>query len=202
MFSVKLERQESYSRSQLLMRAIFGWIYIYFPHFFILSFLQIWASILTFVAIISIIFTGRYPQSMFEFQTNLMRWSFRVQARMYHLADGYPPFSLDADTDTPQFEFEYPENLKRGSAILKLFFGWLYCGLPHGIALAVRSFISNILTFISFWVILFTGEYPKEFFEFNLGTLRWGMKVNAYLGFMTDEYPPFSGKEWTNERTN
>lgn len=202
MLSVQIERQQKYSRMELLMRTFLGWFYIYLPHGFALFFLQIWSAILTFIAFISIIFTGRYPQSMFEFQTNLMRWSFRVQARMYNLADGYPPFSFESDADSPQLEFDYPENLSRSGAVIKLFFGWLYCGIPHAIALSIRSFISMFLNFIAFWVILFTGEYPKSFFEFNLGTLRWGLKVNAYLSFLTDHYPEFSGLEWQNERDN
>ncbi len=200
MLTLKLEKQQSYSRFELLMRAMFGWLYINLPHYFILGILQIWGSILTFVALITIVFTGRYPQSMFEFQVSLMRWTFRVQARGFHLADGYPPFSFESSSDTPQLEFDYPENLSRSSALLKLFFGWLYCGIPHGLILVFRHIASSILTFIAFWAILFTGEYPASFFEFNLGTIRWGMRVSAYLGFMTDEYPAFSGQENNNER--
>jgi hypothetical protein len=30
---------------------------------------------------------------------------------------------------------------------------------------------------------------------FNVGTYRWVYRINLYLGFFTDKYPPFSGKE-------
>ena len=67
--------------------------------------------------------------------------------------------------------------------------------LPHGFALLFRTIASIILQFIAFWIVLFTAEYPKSFHDFNVGTLRWGIRVSLYMSFMTDEYPPFSGKE-------
>jgi hypothetical protein len=30
---------------------------------------------------------------------------------------------------------------------------------------------------------------------FNVGTYRWVYRINMYLGYFTDQYPPFSGKE-------
>jgi hypothetical protein len=49
--------------------------------------------------------------------------------------------------------------------------------------------------FIAWWVVLFTGKYPETWHAFNVGTFRWITRVQLYMGFMTDEYPPFSGKE-------
>jgi len=48
---------------------------------------------------------------------------------------------------------------------------------------------------IAWWVVLFTGQYPKGWHEFNVGTLRWSTRINMYMAFMTDDYPPFTGKE-------
>ena len=87
-----IQHQERYSRGELLLRTLFGWIYILIPHVFILMFVSLWGAILQFAAFWVILFTGRYPQSMFEFQVGLMKWSLRVNARMYNVSDGYPAF--------------------------------------------------------------------------------------------------------------
>ncbi len=51
------------------------------------------------------------------------------------------------------------------------------------------------MTFIAFWVILFTGQYPRGLFDFAVGFYRWQLRVTAYLGLLRDEYPPFSGQQ-------
>ena len=57
-----IKHQEKYSRGELLLRTIFGALYIYLPHGFILMFVGLWGGILQFVAFWVILFTGRYPQ--------------------------------------------------------------------------------------------------------------------------------------------
>ena len=114
---------------------------------------------------------------------------------MYNLSDGYPAFGVDATDEFTSLEVEYPETLSRGHLLLKTFFGGLYCGLPHGFILVFRILWGLILWFLAFWVVLFTGSYPAGWHEFNVGTIRWATRVNLYLYFMTDDYPPFSAKE-------
>ena len=90
---------------------------------------------------------------------------------------------------------EYPERLSRGLVVLKILLGWLYVGIPHGIILWLYGIAVGIVTFIAFFAILFTGKFPKGMFDFVVGYLRWTLRVNAYLGLLRDEYPPFSGEE-------
>ena len=93
------------------------------------------------------------------------------------------------------FTVEYPERLSRGMVLLKALFGWLYVGLPHGIILWLYGIVVGVVTFIAFWVILFTGKYPRGMFDFVVGYMRWSMRVTTYLSYMRDEYPPFTGEE-------
>lgn len=93
-----------------------------------------------------------------------------------------------------KLKVDYPEKLSRGILLLKVFFGWLYVGIPHGIMLWLYGIAVCVVTFIAFWAILFTGKYPKRMFDFVVGYMRWGLRVSAYMNFLTDEYPPFSGK--------
>ena len=93
------------------------------------------------------------------------------------------------------FTVEYPEKLSRGWLLLKVFFGWAYVGIPHGIILALYQIAVAVVTFIAFWVILFTGKYPKGLYDFVAGYFRWYVRVQAYTSFMRDEYPPFTNEE-------
>jgi hypothetical protein len=189
-----ITHQDLYSRAELLLRTIFGAIYIAVPHMFLLFFVGIWSAILGFVAFWAILFTGRYPVSMFEFQIKFISWHQRVLASLHNLVDGYPAFGLNGTSDKVKVEVEYPQRLSRGLVIVRLLFGLFYVGIPHGFCLFFRSIATAFLAFLAWWVVLFTGTYPASWHEFNTGTLRWTLRFSLYNGLFTDTYPPFSGR--------
>jgi hypothetical protein len=90
------------------------------------------------------------------------------------------PIRLDARLDEP---------LNRGLWLVK----WLLL-IPHFVVLAVLWVAFSVVTFIAFFAILITGQYPRSLFEFSAGVLRWTWRVNyyGYSALGTDEYPPFS----------
>jgi len=190
-----ITHQESYSRGELLLRSFFGFIYMIFPHAFIMLFCNIWSAILAFISWWAILFTGRYPQSFFEYQVKIIRWSVRLTARMRNLVDGYPAFMPAGSDDRTNVEVAYPENLSRGVLLLRAFFGGIYVILPHAFILFFRSIWGAILSFIAWWAVLFTGRYPESMHRFQVETIRWGARVNLYMSNMTDTYPAFNGRE-------
>ncbi len=67
------------------------------PHAFVLFFLWIAVFVVTVVAWFAVLFTGRYPQGIFDFVVGVLRWHNRVLGYAFVLStDRYPPFSLDA----------------------------------------------------------------------------------------------------------
>jgi len=189
---LSIAHQENYSRGELLLRSFFGFIYMTLPHAFLLFFCGIWSGILTFISFWIILFTGKYPQSFFEYQVGLIRWQTRLNARFYNLADGYPAFGIDAIDDAIQVDVPYPQSTSRGLTILRLLFGWLFVWLPHGFVLLFLSIGVNFAVFIGWWVILFTGRLPEGIHNFITGVMRWSTRVGLYMSYMTDTYPPFS----------
>jgi hypothetical protein len=65
------------------------------PHYFVLFFLGIGVCVCVIIAWFAILFTGRYPRSLFDYVVGVYRWSLRVEAYAFLLiTDEYPPFSL------------------------------------------------------------------------------------------------------------
>ena len=64
------------------------------PHYIVLWFLGIAALVCVVIAWFAILFTGRYPRSLFDFVVGVLRWWLRVVTYAFLLAtDRYPPFS-------------------------------------------------------------------------------------------------------------
>jgi hypothetical protein len=73
---------------------IFKWL-LAIPHYVVLAFLAIAVLFTTVFAWFAILFTGRYPESLFNFVVGVARWGTRVNAYAFLLTtDKYPPFSL------------------------------------------------------------------------------------------------------------
>jgi hypothetical protein len=181
------------------------------PHFFLLFFLWVTLFVLTVVAFFAILFTGRYPRGIFDFNLGVLRWTWRVGFYTYSAlgTDRYPPFTLDDVPDYPaRLEVAYPERLSRGLVLVK----WWLLAIPHYIVVgiflggtgyaATRVYpwfwgvayqfgLIGFLVFIAAVALLFTTRYPAGLFDFVLGLDRWVARVAAYVLLMRDEYPPF-----------
>jgi len=66
------------------------------PHFIVVGFLFLAEYIVIIVAFFAILFTRKWPRSMFDFTVGIMRWRTRANAYGYFwMTDKYPPFSLE-----------------------------------------------------------------------------------------------------------
>jgi hypothetical protein len=199
MFTFDVKYQQEYSRGELLLRTFFGIFYMILPHMFILIFVSIWASILRFVTFWAILFTGEHPRSMFDFQLGLIRWTTRLNARLWNIADGYPAFGMQGKDDATTVDITYPETLNRGMVVVRFLFGVFYVFIPHIFVLYFRALFVSILSFVGFWIVLFTGQLPQNFHEWIVGQMRWTTRLSLYMGYMTDEYPAFTGDKLPHE---
>ena len=178
------------------------------PHFIVLFFLWIAFAVVSVVALFAILFTGRYPRGLFEFNVGILRWSWRVGFYSYSAlgTDNYPPFTLEDVPDYPaRLEVEYPESLSRGLVLIK----WWLLALPQYLVVAVfvgggwaawtgndnfmwtSGGLIGLLVLFAGAVLLFANRYPRTLYDFVLGMNRWVFRVAAYTALMTDEYPPF-----------
>ena len=193
--TLSVDYPDRLSRGILLLKILFGWLYVGIPHGFVLYFYGIAAGIVMFIAFWAILFTGRLPRGLHDFLVGYIRWDLNVGAYMGLLTDEYPPFSGDESVTYPvTWSVKYPERLSRGTLLLKVLFGWLYVGIPHGIMLMLYGIAVAVVMFIAFWAILFAGRFPRGMYDFVVGFWRWSLNVQAYMSLLIDEYPPFSGE--------
>ena len=91
---------------------------------------------------------------------------------------------------------EYPVRLvipqKEEPDSWKVLFQWWLFVIPHWTFLAFLGVGVLVAWVISFFSILFTGEYPRILFNYIVGVQRWGIRVSCYMAMLRDEYPPFS----------
>ena len=182
------------------------------PHFIVLFFLFVALFLLTIVAFFAILFTGRYPRGIFDFNVGVLRWGWRVVFYTYNAlgTDRYPPFTLQPVPDYPaNLEVAYPEQLSRGLVLVK----WWLLAIPHYLVITIflgggfeahRGWDGDadrygwggpglimLLVFFAAIALLFTTRYPRGIFDFVMGLNRWVFRVAAYVALMTDVYPPF-----------
>lgn len=162
------------------------------PHLIVTEVLSTLRGILTVVSLVTVVFTKRIPRSIFDAITMTYRYEWRTISYALSLHDDYPPFDFtpaahdDGRQPSGQLTIQYPEHLNRWKPLYK----WLLA-VPHYVvclALAVASAVTVVTGAIA---VLVTGRYPERARRFLVAAYRYGIRVQAYVGLLTDQYPPF-----------
>jgi hypothetical protein len=166
------------------------WCVLAVPHYPILIGLYLLYPLVTIAAGIAILFTGRYPRPLFDFNVGVLRWSWRLMNYRFPMnsTDRYPPFTLASVPDYPaDLEVDYPERLANRAVLLQR---WLL-GLPQIILCwSLEPFLQTLCVVNAVW-LLCIGTINQGMFDLLMGIVRWRYRVAVYVSLMRDEYPPF-----------
>lgn len=147
------------------------------------------ASIAVFIAWFAIVFTGRYPEGLYNFNAGFLRMISRVNGFHYLLTDDFPPFGGEEDPAYP-VRVGIAPRLDRYSRA-KAFFR-LIIGIPVMILGWIQGLILGVVTFIAWFAILFTGKFPDGLFGPARSASAYMTRYAAYFMLMTEDWPPFS----------
>jgi hypothetical protein len=150
------------------------------------------AEIAAVIAWFAIVFTGRYPEGLYNFNAGFLRMSSRFNAFQYLLTDEFPPFGGEEAPDYPvRIGVPAPlgayDRLKTG---LRLIFG-----IPVYLLAIVQAIILSVCTLIAWFAIVFTGRLPEGLFNPMRSALAYLTRAAGYFLLITEDWPPFSYEE-------
>jgi Domain of unknown function (DUF4389) len=174
-------------------RPLVQWL-LAIPHFLILYGLQLVARAVAVISWFAILFTGKLPEGLASLLCLYIRYNNRVGAYAGFLREEYPPFAFDTAAPDPG---NYPpvrtafapelENRNRVTVGFRLILA-----IPQIVVVAVLGIAAFVVWLIALFAVLFTGRWPEGLRTFVVGYMRWFTRVEAYVGLLTDKYPPFS----------
>jgi uncharacterized protein DUF4389 len=174
-------------------RPVVQW-FLAIPHLLVLNALQSVAQILAIISWFAILFTGRLPAGIADFQGMYVRYWLRTMTYFGFLREEYPPFAFATTTADPgndhrvrvDVEPDYGDRNRVTTGFR------LILVIPHVVVLAALGIALVVVGVIAFFAVVFTGQWPAGLRDFVLGVARWWLRVEAYLLLLSDEYPPFT----------
>ena len=150
------------------------------------------AEIVAFIAWFAIVFTGKYPEGLYNFIAGYVRMISRVNAFYYLATDEWPPFGGEEGSSYP-VRIGIPAPKPEYSRMKALF--RLIVGIPVLLLAYVQSLIALVIAIIAWFAILFTGKLSQGLFDPLRSALAYNARANAYFFLLTEDWPPFSLEE-------
>ena len=177
------------------------WVLV-IPHAVCLVFLWVVFVLTSLVAFVVVLFTGRYPRGIFDFNVGVLRWTWRVALLLVRGARNGPISTVHpegrSDLSGPD-----RDRLSGGPAAGIAPARLVAAGIPQyaiaGIFAGAGGVgwtgawlgLIGLLVIVAALVVLVRGTYPGEIFDLVVGLNRWVLRVVAYAAFLTPHYPPF-----------
>ncbi|WP_406447457.1 DUF4389 domain-containing protein [Streptomyces sp. NBC_00876] len=154
------------------------------PHFVVLFFLEIAAFFTVVFGWFAALVLGRLPEPVFRFLAGVLGYRTRVGASVMLLVDRYPPFALSPQTDYPVRIDVRPTQLNRPAVFFRLILV-----IPAAVLQSLATSGWFALAILWWLITLILGRMPRPLFEATAATLRYDMRLSAYLSMLSPAYP-------------
>lgn len=92
-----------------------------------------------------------------------------------------------------EFPLQFHINYKREQSRVITFFK-IFLAIPWAIWLLIWQIAFNIIAVLAWFILLFTAQWPLEFFKFQTSYMRYQARLSMWIINLTDSWPPFGGK--------
>jgi hypothetical protein len=150
-------------------------------------------QVLTLISFFTVLFTEQIPRPLFDLIVMTHRYEWRAMSYVVFMHEDYPPFDFglfsedDGVDPHTSLRLIYPVHLERWKPLYKWFLA-----IPQYFVLSVLTVAACLGIIVGLFAVLVTGEYPEGIRDFLVSAYRYALRVEAYVGFLTDRYPPFS----------
>ena len=142
----------------------------------------------------ALLFTGRYPEGLYNFNAGVMRYFARMTAYQYLLTDQYPPFDTG---EHPEYPVRTPVAAPQESySRVKVLFRMLI-GIPVMIINYALNILAQVCALLAWVLIVVTGKQNKGLQDATMMGTAYGARGCAYFFLLTEDWPPFSVKDET-----
>ena len=154
--------------------------------------LGLWGFAVFFTVIVAwfaVLFTGRYPQALYDFHASFARYATYTYAYADLATDKWPGFSGAADVD-------YPAKLELGAPLaeysrVKVLFR-LILAIPVLLIEYAMRIVAGIASFIAWFAIVITGKLPQGVYQMLHLGVGYQQRALPYFLLLTEDWPAFT----------
>jgi hypothetical protein len=173
-------------------RPLVQWL-LAIPQLLIAAALGMVRNVLTLISFSTVLSTKQIPRPLFDMIAMTYRYEWRAASYALFLREDYPPFNFHPAADDDALDrhtvvtLTHPDELNR----LKPLYKW-FLAIPHFTVLLGLWVAAVFVIVAGFVAVVVSGEYPVGLRNFLVGVFRYNLRLQAYVGLLNDQYPPFT----------
>jgi len=173
-------------------RPLVQWL-LAIPQLMVAQALRSLRFVLTLISLFTVLVTEQIPRPVFDAIAMTYRYEWRAMSYALFMHEDYPPFDFQPSAVDDGVEahtsltIEYPGRLDRWKPLYK----WLLA-VPHYVVVCLLAVGAVLAVLWGLVGVVVTGEYPGRARDFIVAAYRYTLRVQAYVGLLTDQYPPFA----------
>ena len=157
------------------------------PSFIWLGLWGILAEIVLVVAWFAALFTGRVPDALHDLLASFIRFGTRLNAYILLLANPFPGF-----TNGRPYPIDVQIAPAAAQSRLTVFFR-IILAIPALILSYVFRLVNNVVAFLSWFYILFTGRMNEGMRNISAWLFKYEVQTYGYVFLLTGRYPSLAG---------